>query len=167
MIDERDTNSPDHRMMAPVNRHSASSHANESGKIIARSLLTGILLTILLTCIELGLLWLINPKHMLGTGVAHQFSTLLALPVDTPLLWLIPLIELVGTTVAAFMATRPLALRAYLRDVQAEQERYRVPYTSLATLTNAYNTPVTYYQNTPDGQNAPDPDLQAQARSVS
>ena len=179
MIDERYTNSPDNRMMAPLNRHSAFSHANERGKIIARSLLIGILFTFLLTCIELGLFWIINPNHVLGTGVTHQFSALLTLPVHTPLLWLIPLIELAGTTVAAFMATRPLALRAYLRDVLAEQEHYRAWHTSLAALAQAYSTPVTYYQHTPDTtdlsnpsnssnpSNMPDPDLQAQARTVS
>ena len=167
MVDERFTDSSNNRMTAQANRHLASSHANERGKIVARSLLTGILLTFLLTCIELGLFWIINPNHVLGNGVAHQFSLLLALPVHVPLLWLIPLIELAGTTVAAFMATRPLALRAYLRDVQSEQERYRVAHTSLATLADAYSTPVTYYQNTPDASNTPDPDIQVQAQAVS
>src|ERR1700730_1731261 len=87
MVDERFTDSSNNRMTAQANRHLASSHASERGKIVARSLLTGILLTFLLTCIELGLFWIINPNHVLGNGVAHQFSQLLALPVHTPLLW--------------------------------------------------------------------------------
>lgn len=164
MIDERHTNSPDKRIIAPVNRHSTSSRAGEHGKILARSLLAGILLTLLLTCIELGLFWFINPNHLLGTGVAHQLPMLLALPVHFPVLWLMPLIELAGTTVAAFMATQPLALRAYLREVQREQERYRIAHTSLTAFAHAYNTSVTYYPNTTNSSN---PDLQTQAQTVS
>ncbi|MEO8973891.1 MAG: HEAT repeat domain-containing protein [Ktedonobacteraceae bacterium] len=150
-----------------MNRHSASSHSGERGKILVRSLLVGIILTFLLTCIELGLFWIINPDHLLGTGVAHQLPTLLALPVHFPVLWLIPLIELAGTTVAAFMATRPLALRAYLRDVQREQERYRITHSSVASFANIYNTPVTYYPNTPVVSNSTSPDVQTQTQVVS
>ncbi|MHB8596192.1 MAG: HEAT repeat domain-containing protein [Ktedonobacteraceae bacterium] len=164
MIDERYTNPPDNRMTTPMNRHSTSSHTGERGKILVRSLLVGILFTLLLTCIELGLFWLINPNHLLGTGVAHQLPTLLALPVHFPVLWLIPVIELAGTTVAAFMATRPLALRAYLRDMQREQELYRGAHTSLAAFANVYHTPVTYYPHTTDVSNS---NVQTQAQVVS
>ncbi len=153
-----------------MNRHSTSSHSGERGKILARSLLVGIILTLLLTCIELGLFWIINPNHLLGTGVAHQLPSLLALPVHFPVLWLIPVIELAGTTVAAFVATRPLALRAYLRDVQREQEHYRIAHTSLAAFANVYNTPVTYYPNTPDASNvsnSSNSNVQAQTQVVS
>ncbi len=170
MIDERYTNSPGKRMTTPMNRHSASSHAGERGKILARSLLVGTIFTLLLTCIELGLFWIINPNHILGTGVTHQLPILLALPVYIPVLWLIPLIELAGTTAAAFMATRPLALRAYLRDVQREQESYRITHTSLAAFATVYNTPVTYYPNTPDApdaSNSSNSNMQTQARIVS
>ncbi len=147
-----------------MNRHSTSSHAGERGKILARSLLVGILFTLLLTCIELGLFWLINPNHLLGVDVAHQLPALLVLPVHFPILWLIPVIELAGTTVAAFMATRPLALRAYLRVIQKEQERYRGAHTSLAAFANVYQTPITYYPNTPDVSNS---NVQTQAQVVS
>ncbi|HLJ32929.1 MAG TPA: HEAT repeat domain-containing protein, partial [Ktedonobacteraceae bacterium] len=172
MIDGRRTNSPDNRMTMPMNRHSASSHAGERGKLLTRSLLTGILLTLLLTCIELGLFWIINPHHMLGTSISQQLPALFALPVHIPVLWLIPLIELAGTTIAAFMAMRPLALRAYLRTIRREQESYRIAHTTLAAFTNVYNTPVTYYPNrlaapnAPDALTSTDSDMQSQIVSL-
>ena len=150
MMKQRSTNAPDNRMIPPVNRYSAPSRVSGRGRILARSLLTGILLTLLLTCIELGIFWLINPRHLLGRSVTHQLIALFALPVHIPALWLIPSVELVGITVAAFMVTRPLALRAYFRDVQKAQEHYRRVHTSLADFANAYQTPVSYYPATPE-----------------
>ena len=62
------------------------------------------------------------------------------------------------------MATRPLALRAYLRVIQKEQERYRGAHTSLAAFANVYQTPITHYPNTPDVSNS---NVQTQAQVVS
>ncbi|HLX41714.1 MAG TPA: hypothetical protein VKR42_14365, partial [Ktedonobacteraceae bacterium] len=167
MLDARYTNSPDNRKTAPMNRYSVSSHTGERRKILARSLLIGILITFLLTCIELGLFWIINPNHMLGSSVAHQLPSLFALPIHFPVLWLIPLLELAGTTTTAFMTTLPFALHAYLRAVQKEQERYRITHTALATLANAYHTPVTYYPATPDATNASSSAVQTKTQTVS
>jgi len=53
------------------------------------------------------------------------------------------------------MVVRPLAIRAYLRATQQAQEVYRTRSTSLQALADVYETPVTYYQHTPDPLHAP------------
>src|SRR5713226_10741977 len=115
-----------------------------------RGLLVGVGITLLLTGIELGVVWLLNPAFMLGKDTIHRFSALLALPLHIPLLLLIPFFELVGISVAAYIVILPLAIIAYVRDVQKGEEHYRKRYTSLDSLAHIYKTPVTYYKHTPD-----------------
>src|SRR5216684_1608874 len=115
-----------------------------------RGILVGVGITLLLTGIELGVVWLLNPAFILGRDTIHRFSALLALPLHIPLLLLIPFFELVGISVAAYIVTLPLAIMAYVRDVQKWQEGYRKRYTSLDSLAHIYKTPVTYYKHTPD-----------------
>ena len=117
-----------------------------------RSIFIGIAITLLLTAIELAMIWFFNPINILGDKRADIFSILVALPMHLPLLLLIPFVELVATALVAFLAARPLALRAYLRDVQKEQEAYRKTYTQLDSLAQMYKTPVTYFEHTPDPQ---------------
>src|SRR5712691_1179318 len=117
---------------------------------LLRAILVGVGITLLLTGIELGVVWLLNPAFILGKDTIHRFSALLALPLHIPLLLLIPFFELVGISVAAYIVTLPLAIMVYVRDVQKGQERYRKRYTPLDSLAHIYKTPVTYYKHTPD-----------------
>src|SRR5712692_3473767 len=117
---------------------------------LLRAVLVGVGITLLLTAIELGVVWLLNPAFMLGKDTTHRFSALLALPLHIPLLLLIPFFELVGISVAAYIVTLPLAIMAYVRDVQKGLELYRKRYTPLDSLAHIYKTPVTYYKHTPD-----------------
>ncbi len=117
-----------------------------------RSIFIGIAITLLLTAIELAMIWFFNPINILGDKRADTFSILVALPMHLPLLLLIPFVELVAAALVVFLAARPLALRAYLRDVQKEQEAYRKTYTQLDSLAQTYKTPVTYFEHTPDPQ---------------
>ncbi|TMD89421.1 MAG: hypothetical protein E6I79_08850, partial [Chloroflexi bacterium] len=135
---------------------SANSPRNLSYRMVFsrlfRSIFIGIAITLLLTAIELAMIWFFNPINILGDKRADTFSILVALPMHLPLLLLIPFVELVAAALVAFLAARPLALRAYLRDVQKEQEAYRKTYTQLDSLAQTYKTPVTYFEHTPDPQ---------------
>ncbi|TMD29961.1 MAG: hypothetical protein E6J04_13615 [Chloroflexi bacterium] len=135
---------------------SANSPRNLSYRMVFsrlfRSIFIGIAITLLLTAIELAMIWFFNPINILGDKRAYTFSILVALPMHLPLLLLIPFVELVAAALVAFLAARPLALRAYLRDVQKEQEAYRKTYTQLDSLAHMYKTPVTYFEHTPDPQ---------------
>ena len=61
-----------------------------------------------------------------------RLSALGAMLTGHSLLLLVPLVELLGIVLVIFLAMKPLAIRAYLRAVQKEQERYRKMYTSLS-----------------------------------
>lgn len=115
-----------------------------------RSVLIGIAITFLFSCIELGLLWLFNPFNLPGRDSSQRFALLVGLPMHLPLLWLVPLIEVVVISIGTFAAMKPLAILAYIRDARKAQERYRTSYTSLASLAVLYRTPVVYYKYTPD-----------------
>ncbi len=107
-------------------------------------------ITLLLTCIELAIVWMFNPFYVLGRDASHRLSALAAIPTHHPLVLLVPLVELLGITLVAFVAMKPLAIKAYLRTVQKAQERYRKMYTSLTSMDAMYDTPVTYYEHNPD-----------------
>jgi len=93
---------------------------------------------------------MLYPFHPVANKALTRLSTVLALPIHIPLLWLVPFAEIVGISLAAFRIARPLAIRAYLRDVQHAQEAYRTNATVLRALADVYHAPVTYYQHTPD-----------------
>ena len=135
---------------------SANSPRNLSHRMVSsrlfRSILIGIAITLLLTAIELAIIWFFNPATILGDKRTNPFSTLAPLPIHTPLLLLAPLVELVAATLLVYLAARPLALRAYLRDVQKEQEAYRKTYTQLDSFAHMFKTSVTYFEHTPDPQ---------------
>src|SRR5712691_1498474 len=115
-----------------------------------RCIFVGVAITLLLTCIELAIVWMFNPFYVLGRDASHRLSALAAIPTHHPLLLLVPLVELLGITLVAFVAMKPLAIMAYLRTVQKAQERYRKLYTSLTSMDAMYDTPVTYYEHNPD-----------------
>ena len=117
---------------------------------ISRSVLVGVAITLLLTCVEIALLWILYPFHPPAKNVWTRLGDALAFPHHFPLLWFIPLGELVIIATITFMLVRPLAIRAYLRASQQTQEMYRTRHTSLQSLADVYETPVTYYQHTPD-----------------
>src|SRR5438034_6610378 len=135
---------------------SANSPINSSYLIVFsrffRSILIGIAITLLLTAIELAIIWFFNSANILGDKRSNPFSILAALPVHMPLLLLVPFVELVAATLLVYLVARPLALRAYLRDVQKEQEAYRKTHTQLDSFTHIYKTQVTYFEHTPDPQ---------------
>ncbi len=133
---------------------SAKSRRGSTHRIITsrlfRSILLGIAITLLLTCIELAIIWFFNPANILESASSRSFLTLLALPIHSPFLLLIPVIELGILSLTAYLAARPLALTAYLRAIQGAQEAYRKTYTRLDSLAQIYRTPVTYHAHTPD-----------------
>src|SRR5205807_2381450 len=90
------------------------------------------------------------PFFVLGRDTGHRFSALLTLPIHLSLVLLVPLIEVLSISLLAFVAIKPLAIRAYVRDVQQALEHYRVAYTLLPSLNSMYKTSVTYYQHTPE-----------------
>ena len=116
------------------------------------SLLVGMVLTLLLTCIELAIIWFFNPANILGSDSSRRLSALVALPLHMPLLLLVPVFELGVLSLTAYLAAKPLAILAYLRAIQKAQDEYRSTYTRLDSLTHIYNTPVTFYEYTPDPQ---------------
>ncbi len=116
---------------------------------LLRSILIGLIITLVLICIEVALVWIVNPFQILGRDAALRLAVLEAWFVHVPLLLLIPLLELLVVAIVVFQTLRPLAILAYIRDVQKAQEAYRTTYTSLETLANVYPTPILYYQHTP------------------
>ncbi|HAT44589.1 MAG TPA: hypothetical protein DCS90_05745 [Ktedonobacter sp.] len=135
--------------VSSTNMHRGMLYRIASSRLF-RSILIGIAITLLLICIELAIIWFFNPVHLLGNGRASPLLDLASLPFHMPLLLLVPLVELGGTTIVAYLAVRPLAFRAYLRDVQREQEAYRRMYTQLDSLAHISKTAVTYFEHTPD-----------------
>ena len=150
---------------------------------LSRSVLIGIAVTLLLTCLEIAGLWILYPFHTAEVSALARLGTVLALPLHYPLLWLIPIAELIGISFLAFFIAKPLAIRAYLRDTQRSQAHYR-PFASTLPASNAhkasstplrdiYEMPVTYYQHTPDplatrsGQTIPLQDLSKLAQNTS
>ncbi|HZR41502.1 MAG TPA: hypothetical protein VFB12_15370, partial [Ktedonobacteraceae bacterium] len=103
------------------------------------SVLIGLGITLILTLLEIGILWLLNPLHLTG-NTQQRFSAMLALPAHSPQWLLLPLGELAVASLAAAVAARPLALMAYLRDVHQAQEEYHKLYTPLTALANIRKT---------------------------
>jgi HEAT repeat protein len=116
------------------------------------SLLVGIVITLLLTCIELGVIWFFNLANRPGSANAKDFSTLVALPIHMPLLLLVPVIEVGVISFAAYLAARPLSVLAYLRAIRRAQDEFHSKYTKIDSLAHMYKTPVTFYEHSPDPQ---------------
>src|SRR5438270_5867472 len=79
-----------------------------------RCIFVGVAITLLLTGIELAVVWMFNPFYMLGRDIPHRLSALGAIPTHHPLLLIVPLLELLGITLIAFISMKPLAIMAYL-----------------------------------------------------
>ena len=92
-----------------------------------RCIFVGVAITLLLTCIELAIVWMFNPFYVLGRDAFHRLSALAAIPTHHPLVLLVPLVELLGITLVAFIAMKPLAIMAYLRTVQKARVGRPVP----------------------------------------
>src|SRR5581483_267872 len=103
------------------------------------SVLIGLGITLILTLLEIGILWLLNPLHLTG-NTQQRFSAMLALPAHSPQWLLLPLGELAVASLAAAVAARPLALMAYVHDVHQAQEEYHKLYTPLTALANIRKT---------------------------
>ncbi|HLG76403.1 MAG TPA: hypothetical protein VKX46_08305, partial [Ktedonobacteraceae bacterium] len=89
---------------------------------------------VFLTLLEVLVLVLFNPFHVLGG--AGSFAALFVLPVHAPLSLLVPLGELVVSAGIVLVSARPMAEVFYLRDVHRAQEEYYKFYTPLAALVN-------------------------------
>ncbi len=101
-------------------------------------LLIGLVGTLMLTLLEVGILWLVNPFHVLGSDSS---AGLVALPSHAPQSLLVPIIELAAISLAVFLSTKPLAFIRYLQEVRTVQEQYHQLYTPLTALTNIRKTP--------------------------
>ncbi|HET8846039.1 MAG TPA: NACHT domain-containing protein, partial [Ktedonobacteraceae bacterium] len=116
---------------------------------LGRHLLFAIGLALLLTCIE-GILWIINPSHLLGNGSSHTIAGFFALPAHQPMLLLVPLGEVALSFWLISILALPMACMAYLKAVYLAQERYRERSTPLQSWSNPYPVPLVYYQDDPD-----------------
>ena len=108
--------------------------------------LIALLATLILSLLEVGVLWLVNPLHALaGTRLAG----LLVLPLHVPLLFTIPLAEIVIVALLLIFGVVPLTLVSYLREVNAAQASYYHLYTPLTAMTNIRRVPTPNPQGTP------------------
>ncbi len=119
------------------------SNTNSAASRVIRNILLAILIAIIITCIEVVVLWL--------TGPSHSLASLLAIPGHSPLLVFVPFVaEVVVVFIVAQVIAMPRAISAYVREVQKEQELYRRLYTPLNSWPALYETSTTYYQENPD-----------------
>src|SRR5579864_5616446 len=93
---------------------------------LIRSILVGTGITLLLTIIELVLIWLFNPFHFSTHDSIQRLTAALTFPEKMPILLLVPAVELLGVAILTFRLIRPLAIRAYLRAMRDDVERYRI-----------------------------------------
>ena len=105
---------------------------------IFRNILIGVGIALVLIIIECAVLFL-NPFHVLGGGTPASISSLLSVLARTPLLLIVPLLTLIAVCVVVQVVDRPLALLAYLRAVQREQERYAKTYIPISADPNSDN----------------------------
>jgi len=117
------------------------------------SLLVGGAITVLLTLIEIGLILLFNPLHVLGS-VQNRFFALLILPLFMPSSLLVPLSELVVASITTLLLTKAVALMIYLRLLHHAQQTYHklyIPLTAVANIrkTNEPYQASEYYQEYP------------------
>jgi len=103
------------------------------------SLLIGGTMTVLLTLIEVSLVLLFNPFHVVGSVQNRIFFMLLHL-LHMPVSLLVPSSELVVASVATFLLTRAVALMGYLRAVYRAQEAYHKLYIPLTAVANIRKT---------------------------
>ncbi len=131
-----------------INLHPRSNEVDRRarGLLIQRHLLIALGLTLLFTALE-ALLWVLNPFHRSG---AYTLVSLFTLPGRIPVLLLVPLGELALTFWLTQRVAQPLALRAYLKAVYMDQERYRALYTHVANWGQPYDMPAVYIQDNPD-----------------
>src|SRR5437868_2677584 len=96
----------------PIYRRSRPSGASSR---ILRNILIAFLIAIVFTCFEVVVLWLTRPSRSL--------AALLAIPVHSPLLVFLPLVgEAIVVFIVAQVIAMPMAISAYIREVQKEQE---------------------------------------------
>ncbi len=101
------------------------------------SLLLAIALTVFLTGIEIGLILLLNPLHLMGNMQHRFFALLIMLPFYWPASRLVPLSEMVIASIAIFLLTRVVALMKYARVVYHVQQNYHklyIPLTAVASI---------------------------------
>src|SRR5690349_7739745 len=125
---------------ASTSRNAIYRRSNSDGasSCVLRNILIAILIAVVITCIEVVVLWLArSPRNL---------ASLLAIPGHSPLLVFVPLVvEAVVVFIVAQVIAIPRAISAYVREVQKEQEVYRKLYTPLNSWPALYETGVTYY----------------------
>ncbi len=99
------------------------------------SLLVGAGVTLLLSLLELVIVLLLNPWHILSSGT-NRVAILLMLPVHAPQLLFVPLGELLVVSFVLLFSAKTISLMLYLRRVHAAQEEYHKLYTPLTALAN-------------------------------
>ncbi|HZS78944.1 MAG TPA: HEAT repeat domain-containing protein [Ktedonobacteraceae bacterium] len=111
---------------------------------VFHALLAGLLVAVVLSLLEGGI-WLLIRR----ANVAALFSLL----AHTPLIWLLLVAQAVIVIVLALLLARPLALRRYIAATQKHLEQVRAATTPLSSWASLYETPLTYFQDTPDPLN--------------
>ncbi len=99
------------------------------------SLLIGVGIVLILTLLQVCVLWAFNPFHIVSQ-TANRLAAILALPVQSPSTLTVPLVELVVAFVAVLLTAKPIELAAYLNDVHLAQRQYHKLYTPLTALAN-------------------------------
>jgi HEAT repeat protein len=119
MAEEQKTVTP---ATTPGGGMSRSSNRSVPSSRVLRNMLVGVGIALVLIVLEI-VLWIVNPLHVVSRG--------------TPLLLLIPLFTLLVVCALVQFTARPLALLAYLRDVQRSQEGYATTYVPLSADPNS------------------------------
>ncbi len=104
------------------------------------SILLGAGVTVLLTCLAILVAWLVVLSHRASGTTTSRFVALLVMLFHSPLFLISIAVVLVMLSLLFWLAARPRAIAAYLRDVTAAQEPYHQRYTSLALAVPAQNT---------------------------
>ncbi len=113
---------------------------------LLRSILIGVVCTLLLTLLTIAVVVLLNPFGVVGKVGTFplRFSATLALPSSAPATLLLPAGELLLFSLLAFFGARPFALWRYLRAAHQAQQEYSAIYTPLMALPTIRQTAALY-----------------------
>src|SRR5215469_658644 len=106
-------------LVTPIGLRKDTKHRIASLRLLS-GLLVGTGIAVILTLIEIGLLFLFNPFHLLGSTV-NRLTALSTLATHTPEIFLVPLGELLIISIIALIVAEPIALISYLRAAHRAQ----------------------------------------------
>ena len=120
------------QLETPSVKKNMLSHIKLSSSLIS-AVLVGCVSTLLLTVLQVCVLWLLNPLHFAGS-TSEILVSVLVLPWHVPLLLLVPLLEILVVAVIVLLVAEPLAVARYLHMVRATQKSAYQTYMPLTTM---------------------------------